>query len=303
MNNGSKFNGSKFNGSNLNDSDFNFDIDAYNLDDLLGMFCLSHKFSEDDLKRARKVVLKTHPDKSGLDKKYFLFFTKAYKILHSLHEFRARSSRTTSTDYSVEKDEERKLLIGELMNRSDFNTIFNELFEKNKLSGRHTSSGHGDWLKSDKDIDSRTATKANMHDMFNEKKRELSAIVPLQTVHGIDNGCGVSNLVDDSSEFSSDVFSSLPFDDVRRAHTQTVVPVCQEHYETNRCQSLDELRIQRGEGCSPPSLEQAQKMLRDKRDTQLESDVQRAFRLAKEDEVSRAQTDAWLGSFKQIKDS
>ena len=53
------------------------DIDNYSLDDILNLFKLSHSFTKDDLKQAKKQVLKTHPDKSNLDKKYFLFFTKA----------------------------------------------------------------------------------------------------------------------------------------------------------------------------------------------------------------------------------
>jgi hypothetical protein len=291
----------------MNDgSEFNFDIDAYGLDDLLGMFRLSRGFGEDDLRRARKVVMQTHPDKSGLSKDYFLFFTKAYKIVHSLHEFRARScsAGTVSTEYTAECDEERRLLVGELMERSDFNAVFNELFEKNELSSRHASHGHGDWLKSDDDIDRRQATKATMHDVFAEKKRELGVIMPAQTVEGLESCDGLTDLVDDDATFSSGVFSSLPYDDVRRAHTQTVVPSWQEPAGAARCRSVDELRRQRAaDGEQPPSLEQAQRMLRERQEAQCESDVHRAFRLAKEDEAARVRTEAWLGSFKRLKDS
>lgn len=284
-------------------SEFNFDIDAYDLDDLLGMFRLGRDFGESDLRRARKVVMKTHPDKSGLDKEYFLFFTKAYKIVHSLHEFRARSS-AAPTVYSVECDEDRKLLVGELMKRADFNSVFNELFEKNKLSGRHTSVGHGDWLKSDDDIDNRKATRADMHTKFTEKKLELGAVVPLQAVMGLGSSDGSSELAGDGTTFTSDVFSSLPFDDVRIAHTQTVVPVWEDSTAAPRCSSVEELRLQRANSDGPPpSLTQARKMLSDRRDSERSDDVHRAFRLAKEDEAAREKTEAWLGSFKRLTDS
>lgn len=63
-------------------------IDNYNLSDILSLFHLPTLFNEDDLKRAKLTVLKTHPDKSQLPKEYFLFFTKAYRILHQIYTVR-----------------------------------------------------------------------------------------------------------------------------------------------------------------------------------------------------------------------
>ena len=64
------------------------DIDNYNLPDILALFKLPTLFNEDDLKRAKVAVLKTHPDKSQLPKEYFLFFTKAYRIVHQIYTIR-----------------------------------------------------------------------------------------------------------------------------------------------------------------------------------------------------------------------
>ena len=49
-------------------------MDNYNLEDLLRLFHLDYNFNEEQLKSAKKIVLKTHPDKSQLPKEYFLFF-------------------------------------------------------------------------------------------------------------------------------------------------------------------------------------------------------------------------------------
>ena len=51
----------------------NLNIDNYELVDLLALFKLDFDFNEQDLKQVKKTVLQTHPDKSQLDKKYFLF--------------------------------------------------------------------------------------------------------------------------------------------------------------------------------------------------------------------------------------
>ena len=63
-------------------------IDNYNLPDILALFNLPTLFNEEDLKRARVAVLKTHPDKCQLPKEYFLFFTKAYRIIHQIYTIR-----------------------------------------------------------------------------------------------------------------------------------------------------------------------------------------------------------------------
>lgn len=63
-------------------------IDNYNLPDILALFNLPTLFNDADLKRAKLAVLKTHPDKCQLPKEYFLFFTKAYRIVHQIYTIR-----------------------------------------------------------------------------------------------------------------------------------------------------------------------------------------------------------------------
>ena len=60
------------------------EIDNYNLTDLLNLFRLKYDFSEADLKKAKRKVLKMHPDKSNIDNKYFIFFNKAYKTIEKI---------------------------------------------------------------------------------------------------------------------------------------------------------------------------------------------------------------------------
>ena len=55
-------------------SEIDLDIKNYNLNELLDLFNLPYNFTKQDLKQAIKIVYKMHPDKSGLDKEYFMFF-------------------------------------------------------------------------------------------------------------------------------------------------------------------------------------------------------------------------------------
>ena len=92
-------------------SDFDLNIDNYSLDDLLNLFHLKYNFTTEQLKDAKKIVLRTHPDKSKLPKDYFLFFSKAYKVLVNVNEFRNKSSKNISnSEYSeiIDEDENDK---------------------------------------------------------------------------------------------------------------------------------------------------------------------------------------------------
>ena len=41
-----------------------------------------------------------HPDKSKLDKSYFIFFSKAYKLLYSIYEFKHKNQTACPTKYT-----------------------------------------------------------------------------------------------------------------------------------------------------------------------------------------------------------
>lgn len=73
-------------------------IENYNLPDILALFNLPTLFNDQDLKRAKMMVLKTHPDKSNLSKDYFLFFTKAYRIVHQIYTIRNPSVKEHYTE-------------------------------------------------------------------------------------------------------------------------------------------------------------------------------------------------------------
>ncbi len=42
------------------------DINNYNLTEILELFKLDYNFSHEELKQSKKIVMKTHPNKSGL---------------------------------------------------------------------------------------------------------------------------------------------------------------------------------------------------------------------------------------------
>ena len=78
-------------------------LENYNLTDLLNLFKLDIYFKEEDLKTAKTMALKTHPDKSRLDQKFFVFFMRAYRRIEQIYNFRKKKEQDIhNVEYSLD---------------------------------------------------------------------------------------------------------------------------------------------------------------------------------------------------------
>jgi len=287
--------------NNMEQLDLN--IDNYNLEDILKLFNLDYDFDKEALKQAKKIVLMTHPDKSGLDKEYFLFFTSAYKLIYKIYEFRYKSGNK-NTEYVVEKNENNEELLKNIKKNDNFNVWFNKMFEDvAKLKNEEQNSGYGDWLKSNEDLEKRTATKDTMNTLIDEKKREIRSLV----VHrGIQEMSTQSNLYDLTMErpdsYSSDLFSRLQYDDLKKAHTESVVPVTIDDYNNRKkYNNINELQNARSnEDTSPLSLNQAKQYLNTRKELEDKNDIERAYKLARQEEEAKKINNNWWSKIKQL---
>ena len=293
----------------MNYSELDMNIDNYELDDLLDLFHLDYNFNEEDLKKTKKTVLMTHPDKSKLPKEYFLFFSAAYKIIYSIYEFRYKSITKPLNEnikvnkYTSEKDEEREILLNNLKQQPNFNKIFNELFEKYNIKDNETEGGYGDWLKSEEDLDNTRTTMNEMNEKFELKKKKVQSIIVHKDVEEMDSGNGHFELTRDKPEYySSSLFSTLQYEDLKKAHVESVIPVTQEDYQNRKkFRNVDEMQRYNAEQNSEPlSLSQANEYLNQKKSFQDKNDVTRAFKLAKQDEQARKANVGWMSGFKQL---
>ena len=111
--------------------DIDLDITNYNYEDLLRLFTMPYDFDENDLKRAKKVVLKMHPDKSHLSPEYFLFFSKAYKTIYSIYEFKNKTQKSEK----LEDVKDYKEIVKIVPKKGDSNSIMLKKFlEDNKMN-------------------------------------------------------------------------------------------------------------------------------------------------------------------------
>ena len=294
------------------------DLNNYSLEDILALFQLQENFNEADLKRAKQQVLRLHPDKSRLDPKYFLFYSKAYKTVYSIWEFKNKNeNKTMNTEEYIPLDtsEENKKKALEtffdqnktLRDANNFNKWFNEQFEKQKVKADEEEDGYGSWLKSNENVDDTEITNMRaMNEHFDKRKKEVRALVVQKDVQDITSQAGAgSNLLDGPQDnYSSDVFSSVGFQDLKQAHVESVIPVSNEDYDnTLKFRNVNEFVSYRNNQNTVPLSElQAQQYLAEREKNESTMSTKRAYELAKQTEVAQEKNKDFWGRIMKIDD-
>ena len=291
--------------SNLEQLDL--DLSNYELNDILHLFQLeSTTISQEDMKRAKRIVLLVHPDKSNLDSKFFLFFQEAYGVLEQIYDFKRHKESSKKYEEIISKKESDadQALISKFTKQNNFNQKFNEIFEKNRIHNSNIDSGYGDWLSSENNEPQKQAkTISEVNNEIMNKKEELRALVVRKDVddmHYSSNGTDLTTKKPE--EYSSDLFSKLPYEDLQKAHTETVVPVSHLDYENKKkFGSMDELNTYRNsQDTQALSLDQSNHYLQKKKQIEDVKDTERAFELAKQYEESEKANKSLWGHLKQI---
>jgi len=226
-------------------SNHNLNIHMYSLDEILGIFDLKYQLTIDDLKRAKKKVLMLHPDKSKLSAEYFLFYKKAFDIIVQFYENQNKQNKAV-------ENFEYKPLTGELdktniknvtsaikeMNPEKFQSKFNQLFEENMA--KKPNSSKNEWFAKDEPIYNidQNVNASNMRDVLENMKQNNGAIINYRGVENLYSSGSGTNVYDDDDDITdnsyvtSDPFSKLKYDDLRKVHKdQTVFAVSERDFE------------------------------------------------------------------------
>jgi hypothetical protein len=256
----------------------NLNIHMYKLNELLDLFGLTYDISIDDLKRAKKIVLMTHPDKSKLGPEYFLFYKKAFDIIVQFYENQTKQNRpvpkeelkyqTMNTNgYDKASSNKIRNTINE-MSTNEFQKRFNELFEENMSSKPDVSKN--EWFTKDDNIYKvpENVNSKNIGQVFQRFKDENSNTV-LSKYRGVEcinvhSGSGYYDEEDNDQYVACDVFSKLKFDDLRKVHKdQTIFAVSENDYQkVPQFSSVDHYVRERSKvSMTPLEKEQAELML------------------------------------------
>ena len=284
---------------------YDLNIENYELEDILSLFHLKHDFTNADLKEAHKMALQMHPDKSNLTSEYFIFFMKAYKLLCRIHYFRFRPPSKRPT-YDVDLREDEKIILHNLQAQKktkEFNRWFNEMFEKVKIKDNEQDSGYEDWFRDLSDAEEIKRISLSQFDSEFEKKKQNCKALAISTglgEMGGDEGYGLMR--EQPKCYSAAIFSKLPYEDLKKAHTETVVPVTKEDFLNKPTFSnIDSYKSHRdNQNIAPPSLQQSRRFLAEKTKNDAEGDVHRIYNILKQDEEIQERNSEWWGYLKQL---
>ena len=304
----------QYNSSSYNNLDLN--IDNYSREELYKLFGLktSIMLTEDLMKECKKTVLKTHPDKSRLDEKYFVFFSTAYKKLLGIYEFQNKTREKKVADKNEYYDSNNGEVLDkmfemnkDLKNPKNFNNWFNKQFEKHRLEDP-VETGYGNWLKSDEDIVF-TPTNITKDKMASEIEKHKKQVQSLTTYSGVNDPYastfgGSSLMAYDSNFTSGTLFSSdgMGYTDLRQAYVESVIPVTEEDYNNiQKFKSVDEYTRHRESNMATPlSKEEAMRQLYNQNKEKDEESAALAFYYAQQSEKAKKNENNFWTGLKQV---
>jgi hypothetical protein len=216
-------------------NDLDLDLNNYTMEDIFNLFKIPYSLSEQDLKYAYKKTLKTHPDKSGLPPEVYIFYNKAYEMLSRIYYFRHKKKTLLSEPIYVstdlDKDQLNKCVSSE--NKQDFNKWFNKLFNNMKVTDDNTDSGYAEWYHNYVDKPDPRIKLNEFDKEFNKLKTNCKSIQVMDEVRGMggDNGYDLNRTI--IQDYSSEVFSDFIYEDLKKAHTITSIPVTDYNNRTD----------------------------------------------------------------------
>ena len=266
----------EYNKSGYESIDLN--VENYSREELYKLFGFKTSviLTEESMKEAKKIVLKTHPDKSRLDNQYFIFFGKAYNKLKQIYEFQNKTSKKI-TDTNEYYDSQNTQVLDKMFDMKKdlkkpekFNDWFNKQFEKHKLEDTN-ENGYGNWLKSDEDIifTPQNINKDSMGREMEKRKKEIQALTPYKGFSDSFNSSSVggSSLMEYNSNFTSGTLFSgdggMGYTDLRQAYAESVIPVTEDEFnKSQKFKSVNEYKRHRDTvDTKPLSKEEALRQL------------------------------------------
>ena len=282
-------------------------IDNYSREDLYNLFGIVEiGLTDTIMKDAKKMVLKTHPDKSNLDQSYFLFFSKAYKRLFSIYEFQNKSVKKEINNNEYFKTENGELLNNmfsknkDLKEPKNFNKWFNAQFDKHKLEDETQTTGYGEWLKSDEGVyDVGIVSKANMASEFEKQKKHIQSLTVYTGVNDIYASTIGGSLLAQQDNFTS---SEGNYTDLRQAYVESIIPVTEDDYKKMpKFRNVEEYQKHRNTAETKPlDKEESMRQLFHQNKQAEQDSVALAFHYAKQAEKAKQNSNSFWSNLKQL---
>ena len=99
----------------------------------------------------------------------------------------------------------------------------------------------------------------------------------------------------------SDIFSKLQYDDLKHAHTETVIPVTDDDLK-RQYNNLEELKNERGQKINPISEQESNDKLKQNSEKENLKNTKRAYKLIQQQQHIENKSNEWWSKLKQLKD-
>ena len=254
------------------------DIQDYSLNEIFNLFKIPSKthITTEHIKQAKKITLQMHPDKSRLPDSYFLFYKKAFEIIATYYENQNKTEQYVPTEHEIKyehlaEDINEKEIAKQIQKKTaekNFQKTFNALFEENMRE--KIDSTKNDWFTNEealfKDIGV-VKTVGQMNASLEKIKEKNNAMSVYRGVQMLNSGRNGANLYGDEEEYiSTDPFSKLKYEDLRKVHKdQTVFSVSEKDMaKVKTYDSVDHYQKTREQGYAPLEKVEAENMLRNR---------------------------------------
>ena len=225
----------------------NLDINTYSLVELLQLFELPKRVGEitsEGMKAAKRKYQMLHPDKSGLAMDYFLFYQRAFQKIEEEYLYNRPTNAAignapvapvsyeslTQTTTNIDKRTQTQInKVLEHMRPDELNQHLNQMYDTHMAKKQDTR--RSDFLKNDAPIYEERAvgsikTQNQLAQQMSQMKQQSQSLVrhkselaPMHQTHG-------QRFYEDDDEdedadeeyITSDPFSKLRFEDVRKVH-------------------------------------------------------------------------------------
>jgi len=293
----------------------NLDITMYSFQDLLNLFGIKSKIiSTEEIKSAKRKVLMMHPDKSGLDANYFLFYKKALDIIYHYYletnkQNQSMSEENTEYKNKVQFNENLETVVkknvGE-MSSDKFQSWFNEQFEE--VAGNRFDPTRNDWFRNEDPVYKLNENvKVNgISSEFEKIKKQNAELAVYRGVQEMRHNAG-SSLYDEEDTgdqyISTDPFSKLKFDDLRKVHKdQTILAVGEHDFsKVKTYKNMEQLQQERGaQVLDPLDKSEAEKLFQDNEKTYKERILKQQFESNRKTDQFEEKNKTILSSFLRL---
>jgi hypothetical protein len=236
--------------------------------------------------------------------------------LYQIFTFRTGKNRNKKESYSelvaeetvAPEEDSMKLCVDKVkqLSSTEFNKLFNEHYEKCKIR-MEEEEGYEDWYRADDANENATSLSSWDQRVTEIDKQKQALRTNLSLVSKSELQCanicgGGENYYmlgqGAPKEHSSGLFSSLQYEDLKKAHTETVIPVTHEDYvASKKFNNVNELQSLRDVHLKSYNYEEALHKKQTEAALAEEDNTHRAFALAKQDELAEEMNKKFNGSF------